>query len=225
MSLPLISVKKLVNQYLSNKEYNCSTTLCAIMTSFGSDKGDERHNYTTLYSKLFNLWKDERISLFELGIGTNFSDIPSNMGLEGKPGASLYGWSLFFPQGMIYGADIDKRILFQDHQIKTYYCDQCDSQSIQSMFLNNDLKDIVFDIIIEDGLHEFEPQLNFLKNSIHKLKKRGIYITEDLTASSRTDFIKLVPELKKNLDLSYIEVINIPSKLNRFDNSLLVIQR
>ena len=68
------------------------------MTSFGSDKGNERHNYTTLYSKLFSPWKNADINLFKTGIGTNQTDIPFNMGEKGKPGASLYGWSLFFPK-------------------------------------------------------------------------------------------------------------------------------
>lgn len=223
--LPTIPVKKWVDEFLSNKEYKVPTTLCAIMTSFGSDKGDERHTYTTLYSKLFSPWKNESIHLFELGIGTNFTDIPSNMGPEGKPGASLYGWSLFFPRAHIYGADIDKRILFNDQNIKTYYCDQCDAKSIQDLFLHDDLKNITFDIIVEDGLHEFDANLNFLLNSIHKLKKGGIYITEDLKATSRVDFIQILPKLKKMLDLKYIEVIMIPSQLNLFDNALLIIQK
>ncbi len=227
VDLSKIPVKKWVEEYLSQKEYSSPTTLCAIMTSFGSDKGDERHNYTTLYSKLFTPWKNATLNLFELGIGTNFTDIPSNMGVEGNPGASLYGWSLFFPKAKIYGADIDTRVLFDDPKknIKTYYCDQRDPSSIQKLFSHVDLMHTSFDIIIEDGLHEFDANLNFLVNSIQKLKEGGIYITEDLNAAARVGFIKILPELKKSLGLKYIEVILIPSLFNRFDNALLVIQK
>lgn len=222
---PKIPVKKWVDEFLLSKEYRSPTTLCAIMTSFGSDKGDERHNYTTLYSKLFSPWKNEKLSLFELGIGTNFTDIPSNMGLQGKPGASLYGWALFFPNAHIYGADIDKRILFQEPRIQTYYCDQCNKKSVQTLFKADDLKNISFDIMIDDGLHEFDANLNFLENSLQKLKKNGIYIVEDLTANTRVSFTKILSKLQNKWDLSYIEVILIPSPLNRYDNSLLIIQK
>ncbi len=223
--LPKIPVKALVEQFLSQKEYQVPTTLCAIMTSFGSDKGDERHNYTTLYSKLFSPWKNEKVNLFELGIGTNFTDIPFNMGAEGKPGASLYGWSLFFPQGQIYGADIDRRILFNEPPIKTYYCDQTDKTSIQELFLQNDLNDIRFHIMIDDGFHEFNANLNFLLNSFSKLEKGGIYIIEDLDPTSRVAFSKILPEIRKSLSPQYIEMIEIPWSYNRFDNSLLIIQK
>lgn len=222
---PPIDVKKTIQDFFTHQEYNFSTTLCAIMTSFGSDKGAERHNYTTLYSKLFYPWKNEKIYLFELGIGTNNRDVASNMGSEGQPGASLYGWSLFFPKANIYGADIDKRILFNEKKIKTFYCDQQDPVSIQKLFSHKELKDIQFDIMIEDGLHEFEAHLKFLKNSLSQLRKGGIYIAEDLIHASQMAFLEMLPDLKKLYALEYIDVINLPFRLNRYDNSLLVIQK
>lgn len=224
-SLPEIPVKKWIDEFLANKEYNATTSLCAIMTSFGSDKGNDWHNYTTLYSKLFTPWKNQPIHLFELGLGTNFTDIPSNMGPHGHPGASLYGWSLFFPHAYIYGADIDKRVLFDEQKIKTYYCDQCDAQSIREMFQQKDLKDLSFDIIIEDGLHEFSANINFLLNSINVLRKGGIYIAEDLDNISKEAFLKVLPQLKEALDLKSIDVVSIPCNLNHFDNTLLIIQK
>lgn len=224
--LPQIPVEKLVEDFFSNHEYYFPTTLCAIMESCGSDKGGENaHNYTTLYSKLFSAWKDKEISLFELGIGTNQSDVFSNMGPEGKPGASLYGWSLFFPKGKIYGADIDKRILFKEKNINTFYCNELDISSIQEMFSNEYLKEIRFDVIVEDGLHLFEAQRNFFENSIHKLKKGGIYIAEDLQSFSRSIFNCLIPECKKKFNLRYMKVIEIPSITKPVDNALLIIQK
>ncbi len=222
---PKIPVQSYVESFLAHEEYLTPTTLCAIMTSCGSDKGDIRHNYTTLYSKLFSQWKEKDINLFELGLGTNNLDVPSNMGSEGKPGASLYGWSIYFPKAHIYGADIDKRVLFNDQNIKTYYCDQLDENSIKELFEHPDLKDLQFDIIIEDGLHQFEANLIFLWNSIAKLKKGGIYIVEDLNELRRESFKMILPHLQSMLSLSYINIVTIPSPFNQSDNTLLVIQK
>ena len=104
--------------------------------------------------------------MFELGLGTNNVNVTSNMGTNGRPGASLYGWSEFFPNSKIFGADIDKGILFNTDRIKTFYCDQTNP-----------------DIIIEDGLHTYEANVCFLENSIHKLKVNGYYIVEDIIYS------------------------------------------
>jgi hypothetical protein len=37
-----------------------------------------------------------------------------------------------------------------------------------------------FDIIIDDGPHTYSSNILFYTNSIHKLKKNGIYIIEDI---------------------------------------------
>ena len=62
--------------------------------------------------------------------------IASNMGAEGRPGASLYSWAEFFPSASIYGADIDRDCLFHTDRIKTYYCDQTNADSINTMWCN-----------------------------------------------------------------------------------------
>jgi hypothetical protein len=219
-----VSAQKIVTEFFQNKEYKQPTTLCAIMDSYGSDKGSGRHNFTKLYSKLFESWKNQTFNFFELGIGTNHTDVPSNMGEEGQPGASLKGWALYFPKANIYGADIDKRVLFDEDRIKTYFCDQLSSPIIRDLF-DNTLESVTFDIIIEDGLHEFEANLNFLLNTFHKLKSGGLYIVEDLDHQTRSLFLERQKELSEKLKSSYMDVIDIPHSLNRFDNSLLLIQK
>ena len=72
--------------------------------------------------------------IFEVGIGTNNLDVPSNMGENGKPGASLKMWRNYFKKAKIYGADIDTRILFNSNKIKTYYVDQYSKKSIKKMW-------------------------------------------------------------------------------------------
>jgi SAM-dependent methyltransferase len=154
------------------------TKMCRVMTKHGSDKG-RLHNYTTVYSALFKDRYDEHLRVFELGLGTNNPDAPSNMGVFGLPGASLRGWRELFPHALVYGADIDRRILFQEDRIKTFYCDQLDRSSILELWSHPDLQDGV-DIIIEDGLHTFEANIAFLQESLDHLRPGGIYITEDI---------------------------------------------
>lgn len=140
------------------------TSLCNIMTKYGSDKGSY-HNYTTIYYDFFANISHLSLNIFEMGLGTNYTDVPSSMGPGGKPGASLYGWEEFFPNSNIYGADIDRRIIFNKNRIKTYFCDQTNIQSINDLWNNNDLINLEFDLILDDGLHEFNANLTFFENS------------------------------------------------------------
>ncbi len=155
------------------------TRLCRIMTKHGSDKGIGYHNYTTLYSALFSEFQSRPLVLFELGLGTNNPRLASSMGTHGLPGASLRGWREFLPQAQIYGADIDRDILFGEDRIKTFYCDQCDSASIDRLWSEPELSRGA-DIIVEDGLHVFRANRSFLENSLKHLRPGGFYVTEDI---------------------------------------------
>ena len=212
-----------------NFDHTKHTPLCAIMGNNRSDKGSIHitsswHNYTTFYHKIFNSRANNPMRVFELGIGTNNIAIPSNMGVKGRPGASLYGWSEYFPNSQIFGADIDKNILFATDRIKTFYCDQTDPMVIKEMFAHKDLEE-PFDIMIEDGLHTFNANVCFFENSIHKLKSNGYYIIEDvitkeipLFENKISEWVKLYPDLTFN-------ILPIKSTCNFIDNNLIVIYK
>lgn len=207
-----------------------STALCEIMGRNGSDKGHQDiikswHNYTIFYYNIFKNIQFDSLRIFELGIGTNNTNIPSNMGKHGRPGASLYGWSEFFTNSKIYGADIDKEILFSTNRIKTYYCDQTNPNIIKNMWDKPELQNELFDIIIEDGLHKFSANVCFFENSIHKLNKNGYYIIEDISNSELLLFIEQIEKWKfKYPELTFI-LLRIPSQINFNDNNLLVVKR
>jgi hypothetical protein len=148
------------------------------MTKYGSDKA-RPNNYTAVYSALFKERYKQPIRLFELGLGTNNPDAPSNMGVFGMPGASLRGWRDLFPHAQVYGADLDRHILFQEDRIKTFYCDQLDQSSIRELWSVPDLQDGA-DIIIEDGLHTFEGNVSFMDGALRYLRPGGIYVVEDI---------------------------------------------
>lgn len=206
-----------------------STELCEIMGIFGSDKGHKDimsswHNYTILYHTLFKDIRNKNLNIFELGLGSNNLNIPSNMGINGKPGASLYGWAEYFKNSSIYGADIDKGILFNNNRIKTFYCDQTDKEIIKNMWDNEDLQ-INFDIIIEDGLHEFNANCCFFEHSIHKLNTGGFYIIEDISKENLNLFNDKINEWKEKYKNFEFYLISLFSNRNTFDNNLLLIKR
>ena len=203
------------------------TPLCEIMGRNRSDKGHINitacwHNYTTCYYKLFESLYDKKLRVFELGLGTNNINVPSNMGRDGRPGASLYGWEEFFPNSEIFGADIDSGILFNTPRIKTYYCDQRNPAIIMKMWDTPDLREN-FDIIIEDGLHEFEANVCFFENSIHKLKPNGYFIIEDIKQPQENLFLNKIIEWEKQYKKCDFKLLKIPSSCNNFDNNLLIV--
>lgn len=181
---------------------NNPTELCEIMSRFGSDKGNH-HNYTKIYHFLFNSIRYDTLNIFELGIG------PINVG------ASHKGWKNFFPNSFVYGADKNRRLLFNEDRIKTYFCDQTDPKTIKEMW--DLVGDILFDIIVDDGLHTQNANTCFLQNSIHKLKKDGIYIIEDVLHPD--PFEKWL----KDNDYNY-EILKL-TKEKTSDNNLILIRK
>ena len=210
--------------YLFNE--NQATPLCEIMGRNRSDKGnihirESRHNYTTFYYSIFQSLCNKNLRIFELGLGTNNVNIPSNMGKNGRPGASLYGWQEFFPNSDIFGADIDTDILFNTAKIKTFYCDQTNPEIIKKMWNEPDLYEN-FDIIIEDGLHTFNANVCFFENSIHKLKLNGFFIIEDILHYEEILFKNKIKEWEDKYIGYSFTLLKIPSR-NRYDNTLLVV--
>lgn len=188
------------------------TELCKIMNSYGSDKGSGWHNYTECYYEIFKDLQNKELNVFELGLG------PTNTG------ASLRGWKKFFSNSKVYGGDIDKDLLFTEDRIETFYCDQTNQESISQMWDNPGLINLMFDIIIEDGLHEFDANLNFFENSIHKLKKGGLFIIEDLNLQSLNKFKLILPKLSSKYYYLNFEVVEIPNTQNHYDNNLLIVK-
>jgi hypothetical protein len=211
-----------IQKSISNFNGNSITPLCIIMQDQKSDKSLGHHNYTTIYYELFKDLRYSKLNIFELGIGTNNLNIPSNMGKNAKIGASLFGWEQFFPNSIIYGADIDTDILFKTDRIKTFYCDQTNLIDIKNLWDN--IKNTEFDIIIDDGLHTFDANFLFFKESMYKLKKGGYYIIEDINIA---EVKKYKYEFSKWKNLFYFQIIQIdnPYNIHSFDNVLLISKR
>jgi hypothetical protein len=200
------------------------TTMCLIMTRYGSDKGNSWHNYTAVYSELFKTLRDRELRIFELGLGTNNPKLASTMGVDGRPGASLRGWREIFPKALVFGGDIDRDILFAEPRIQTFYCDQTDSTAISNLWAQPPLRDPM-DIIIDDGLHRFLANASFLAGSLGHLRTGGIYVVEDIRGVELDHWREQLPIYAKDLPNYDVALLELPSAFNQYDNNMLIIQK
>jgi len=184
--------------------------LAELFDIYGSDKGSNKdkshvfewdpHSYSDVYFLLFESQRLKIERVFECGIGTNNPRFLSSMGEKGKPGASLRAWRDYFPNSEIFGADIDKSILFSEHRIRTGYVNQLNQESIETFLKEFELNDI--DIVIDDGLHTFEAAISLFEGVSHKLAHNGIYVIEDIHPNEIGNFITYFK--KKNIRVNYV---------------------
>ncbi|WP_093997078.1 class I SAM-dependent methyltransferase [Octadecabacter ascidiaceicola] len=152
-----------------------SDALGEILTDEGSDKA-RKHNYNLLLAHVFTQ-PEQVTAMLEIGMGTNKTDVVSNMGKRGIPGASLRAFRRFLPNAHIYGADFDERILFQEDRISTFFVDQNKPDTLEA--LERNLPDEL-DLIIDDGLHSAHANLATLAFAPPRLRVGGWYICEDI---------------------------------------------
>ncbi len=202
-----------------------STRMCRVMTSHRSDKGHRRHNYTTIYCALFKGRLGESLRIFELGLGTNNPGFAFNMGAVGQPGASLRGWRQLFPRARVFGADIDRSVLFDEDRITTFYCDQLDSKAIRDLWSNAELSETM-DIIVEDGLHTFDANISFLDGSLEHLRAGGIYVIEDIATDTLERWREQLGEVYSKRYPAYgFALVELPNSYNAFDNNMVLVHK
>lgn len=204
---------------------NHYTELCEIMARHGSDKGAYRgigkHNYTPYYHRLFSGMRHTASEVFEFGIGSTSEDIKHSMGAGGTPGASLRGWREYFPNANIYSADIDKAILQPEYRIFKFFCDQTKSESIEAMWQAQEMKNLQFDIIVEDGLHVFDAQTLFMEKSLPKVRTSGIYICEDVPDEDFPRWKIFLRTMARKFAGKTFQIVKIDNPKNEW-NSLIV---
>jgi len=172
IKIDIIPVKKFTNDVHFKKD--CKL-LRVLFNKYHSDKS-KIHNYHLIYGSLFKK-RNKVKKVLEIGVGTDNEDIVSNMGRHGKPGASLRAFRDFFLNANIYGADIDKEILIKEKRIKSFYVDQTNIKTLKKLFkkIGNN-----FDLVIDDGLHVSNANINVILSSLQFIKKNGYLIIEDI---------------------------------------------
>ena len=115
----------------TSKKPAAAAKLRELYDHYGSDKA-KYHDYHLLYGSLLSE-PTSVTALLEIGLGTNNPHLVSNMGKRGRPGGSLRAFRDFLPKAQIYGADIDRQILFEEDRITTFFADQTDPASLTAL--------------------------------------------------------------------------------------------
>lgn len=119
------------------------------------------HTYGKSYDEIFeNYDKDGPINLLEIGI---------------QKGGSMLAWKDYFKNGNIYGVDIIDCILpeYRSDSLTYIFSD------IRSPETKEQLKDIKFDIIIDDGSHHLNDVMFVIHTYLEQLNTNGVLIIED----------------------------------------------
>jgi len=120
------------------------------------------HNYLPYYWMHFRDIRHEVKKVCEIGLQNDYS---------------IKMWEEFFPNAQIYGIDIDPACKkFEGGRRKVFIGDQGDKK-----FLDNFLTDIGggLDVVIDDGSHIVQHQLDSFETLFPAMSKHGIYAMED----------------------------------------------
>ena len=145
--------------------------LTEIANAHGTDKGTvagEAHGFTEFYEPYWSKYKGkENLTVLEIGIQSGYSLETIEEFFEGK--------------AQVYGIDINDNYHPTKPNIHAYVCDQSSEEKIAE-FLGK-IGNIKFDIVIDDGSHQFNHQMTSLYAFRNSVKPGGIYILEDLHTS------------------------------------------
>lgn len=161
----------------SPNQISIQENLKELFDGHGSDKATN-HNYHLLYAWIIANLGNEVLQVMEIGLGTNNTDTPSNMGEFGRPGASLRAWRDYSDKCEVIGLDIDDRVLFTEERIRTYQLDQTNNYSWE--MVSRSVESNSVNLLIDDGLHSPEANLKSLIHGPRYISKGGFLVIEDI---------------------------------------------
>ena len=181
--------------------------ICKRNTVNGWPDKDTQHTYIEVYEEILRPYRG-LVSVLEIGL---FS------------GQSLRMWEQYFDQGSVYGIDCsdqpvggmqDLRPMIAEGTHNIIIMDGTSKEDIEKNF-----KGIMFDVIIDDGSHNLEHQLESYKHFKSHIAKGGIYIIEDIQDidSSRPEFENIDSE--KN-----VTILDRRHLKNRYDDVMVIIE-
>ena len=162
---------------INSKSKRLALKLAENFNAKGSDKSS-KHEYHWLYGSILAHLGNSP-SILEVGLGSNNPEIASNMGIAGKPGASLKAFLELFPDSIIHGADIDETI--EVDGVPTFKLDQTNYSSFGVLERKGLLE---YDLIIDDGLHSPDANLFTMAFALRHLSSRGAFLIEDIPGNA-----------------------------------------
>lgn len=180
--------------------------ICTRNTVDGWPDKDTQHTYIDVYEEILKPYRG-KVNFLEIGL---FS------------GQSMLMWEQYFNAGKVYGIDIsdqphgglkDLRPMIAEGTHDIIIMDGTSKTDIEKHF-----KGVKFDVIIDDGSHNIEHQLESYKHFKSHIAKGGIYIIEDIQDldANRRLFENIDP--KKN-----IEILDRRNIKNRYDDVMVII--
>jgi len=182
---------------------NDANSLLELLEKNGSDKGNRHHYFYVYFYILSLLGVRNKLRIFEIGLGTNNPSLISTMGAKGVPGASIRAFRDFLPNADVFGADIDKDILFSEDRIQTAYVDQLERSSFEELpFLGEP-----FDLIIDDGLHSIGANINSLLFAIDQIRPGGWVVIEDIPPQNSAiwEAVDLFVKIEGGFDTCFVK--------------------
>lgn len=159
------------------------------------DKGTT-HTYIDEYERLL---KDYRLGSTVLEIGIYY-------------GESLKMWDEYFINSKLYFVDINEEPIRDLIDSGKYNIIISDATKVEFL---NEIKDEMFDVIIDDGSHLINHQIKSFFLLKEKMNSGGIYIIEDVNNFDET--VHIYKELHPN-----IEIIDNRHIKGRFDDVLII---
>jgi len=190
-------------------EYNEPTSIDKWVKSYKTGPGFDRWKaYFYPYERHFAPWRGKNVVLLEIGV---------------QSGGSTRMWPKFFGPGLIYhGVDINPNCKqYEKPNITIHLADQSDRNQLIEL-----MKKIpVPDIIIDDGGHAMNQQINSFEVLFPYLKSPGVYLCEDLHTSYWEAYggsaeLKgvtkptMIEYSKSIIDIINLEHVNNPSARN-----------
>lgn len=176
----------------------------AIDCYIGTDKIIS-HSYDKVYDELFQSYEHSCRTLLEIGFASGFS---------------LVSYAEYFKQAVIYGIDIqDKRhnIVKACPNINVYIGDATKEETIKAFPFE-------FDIIVEDGSHLPEHQIQHFKDYSVYVKSGGVYVIEDVHENNYMNvYHSILPIATQNKFTC--EIVDLRQFKNRFDDIVIVCKK
>jgi len=134
---------------------------------FGTDKASSHHGYLRFYQRFLEEIRQEAKTILEIGV---------------YQGASLRMWSGYFPQAKIIGVDISPECrAVASGRIQIEVADQSNPMELAKL-----LRHAPFDLVVDDGSHQWNHQITSFRYLYPHVRPGGYYILEDLVTSYGT---------------------------------------
>lgn len=169
------------------------------------------HSYLLVYDDLFSTIQDSVKNILEIGVWI---------------GASLPLWRNYFTDAKIYAVDIHDKDFLTIEEIKndcniTIHMpnDGYNPQFIYREFIS---KGILFDLIVDDGPHTLQSQIDCIERYVPLLSETGMLVIEDVASINYLQpLLNAVPEALRK----HIRMYDLRQFKGKYDDILFIIDK